>query len=196
MQPTRQMRLYKRRIYRRSICPIHVHHPLYDVQPRVLIGFAARVWYFSLFLFFSLSFFIRIPLFHSSEGEWRGWRERGDLGYWPVYPAWRRSVPPWRSMDEFDSAWTRFDFDQEWGEGERMIKFLKTLLKLFSIRGILIRFTRLDFEYITSGVTLFILWMVEWFAPEERWIELNLLEMTWKKGKLGFRSFLDSILFY
>lgn len=49
------------------------------------------------------------------------------------------------------------DFDQEWEEGERMIKFLKTLLKLFSIRGILIRFTRLDFEYITSGVTLFIL---------------------------------------
>lgn len=159
MQPTRQMRLYKRRIYLRSICPIHVH-PLYDVQPRVLIGFAARVWYFSLLpsLVSPPPFFTRVPLFHSSGRE--GWRERGDLGYWPVYPAWRRPVPPWRSMDEFDSA--RLISIRRIGR-KRMIKFERNSWNfLRTIREILTRFVFRFWIYCNFIILL------KWFTPEER----------------------------
>lgn len=123
MQPTRQMRLYKRRIYLRSICPIHVH-PLYDVQPRVLIGFAARVWYFSL-LVFPPPFFTRVPLFHSLVGEGRVARKG-----WPrLLTRLSRVTATSSSVTKHGRVWfCSVDFDSKNREGEDdkvWTKFLK-----------------------------------------------------------------------
>lgn len=142
MQPTRQMRLYKRR----SICPIHVH-PLYDVQPRVLIGFAARVWYFSL----PLSFFLLPSLFVSLFFTRRGVKG-GAKGVTSVTDP---SIP--RDGDQFlrDEAWTSLILlgwfrSRIKGEGKDDKVSMK-LLK-FSMHY------SWDFDTILS----------KWFTPEER----------------------------